>query len=1628
MIYFIFHLSIILIARQGRFPEISTLVMLQYKIISVIFEYFMLIPTLSWLIFDRLPTDASVWISSSRVYRSPTWFFIGNIILFGINFSLHCCWKIVDLPFKRLFDDRLKTTSFIFEGIQSLFPIVFVILGAEAQSLNISVLWPGVMSCVFAVFNIVMGLLCLGYRSPSSRKFHLCMMGVYLAHSVFILVFGSLEQSAYQRFLPYIDVIYFLSFPFIIKACYLINCRLLEPHPADEGVDFLRFSTNRILLEGVMKIMSRNERAPSPSTLFQKKILISSHVLSCHRPACFCSKFKSSGKDQIESSLEDISTDTLEEYFVHLLTAQITNTGDKIWTLMNFVLFQANQLDKPIRACLTLQRLQPDQLSKYDKFVLTSLMLYLKNLYKKKTESLADELPKISLFDSIRFDKSRVELNDKLKALRHTMAEFYQYLITANPVDLNKLFDQGRLFYTQATQLEKELETLHKANESEIELLTLLIDFRLNIFHNAGKSMNLLLSKLNSLKLKQRNDALEQYFHKKKFDYLSPKNVFFAVDIVDKVGQVTHFTSNLLKELNYPKSQDILTIRDLIPHEIAAEVITMLEDQLKKTSAVETTGRRLDVMFLSNSERFLIPYEGFMKIEFNQSSGLIGTVALRKLTTSSHFILTKPSGEIIATTEGVTSWLHKHYKHSILGKNICLMVPALLPYYFETSMKDELDENPLINAVLSADDRVLNPATLNLDREEIVATLRHLDDLHANQPASKISLDSIEEKIGRFRMSFDLERSFQIRIKFRKLELNNKKYRVLEIIRYTNYSSRVDLPGVETLQNLMAQKSVRSRPEFGLLRAKSSIYNTASPVQAHDISDCEIAEEEKQTAQDPTEGFNRPTIESADLNHFTTQGDWKYSGRNIFASNKNFGSRGVFFTSSIERKIDTPMQSSREEILPTAGNYNFKTDRTEAALLNTDSKSKIDLSTPIYERPNFGFAELLENKLFQKTLESNPPHELGSEPLAASQNFVSSLKCEESKQKEGENSVIFPKVVGHRQRGDGRDENTSSQTSGTTWSEGGRLNAMIQNDVKYRVIQFNFFVGLVGVLIIVTLFTTQYIGYRGRLNDLTILCTSLGYPVELATHQQMVAKDYYKWELLREKAAFPVPWIDTMLRTISLPAFVNVVFSYSSLILNPTNVSSEVNAFLSDPSNQIEMSFHDGPNLNMSLMLAALTYYEASRIYLDNAVCKYNWSRSDVAKSGYLIANNVDSLYKKTLQLNDYLLVKIQERIDRMLSFNIILITIVTLVIGILTICCIMMYLQINNKRMKWLWLFCSIPKADLTLELDRINSFLHKTESIKQSKEKPPSKDNKKSSRQNREFVYDKKRKWSQIAGFVIIFGLFIIPFAVIFADTKHQVETVAEGVGQINVWVRFQAQLAPFMALQFRYYHNINSTETIKNEIDAAKQQIYSELMSQKAALERFIFYFGELSNQDAYDEQSTKQILGGLSNICTYNEHPDAFYNEVCRDVAGGIANQGLTVTTNYVLTASERIYSQIRGSTDQAATLNEIWPRPDIFDNDHVQVVSNRYLRITGDKMVYSFILYMKDMGQQAFVKFNCVVLLILFVLGTGWIVWIRGMQRWLNETKSILRILPKHIIQNTAAIKNYIKQEIQGSRV
>ena len=386
---------------------------------------------------------------------------------------------------------------------------------------------------------------------------------------------------------------------------------------------------------------------------------------------------------------------------------------------------------------------------------------------------------------------------------------------------------------------------------------------------------------------------------------------------------------------------------------------------------------------------------------------------------------------------------------------------------------------------------------------------------------------------------------------------------------------------------------------------------------------------------------------------------------------------------------------------------------------------------------------------------------------------------------------------------------------------------------------------------------------------------------------------------------------------------------------------------------------------------------------------------------------------------------KIHSEISSNFESNTNIIGIIAMLIALIGIGFLLVYNRIVNKRAQMLGLFCRISKGELLAAWERMSGlqFGNQGQGDKKSEYNGIIRNKEREKARIVLAYYSNSRMKYMGYAFVLMFGVFMIPFLVMYIWVKNSLVIWEMTVQQVNSWGVIQTSLSTLLRVSLEYYYslqgNISDADLLSQRMNATLQEFGETI----GLVQDFFSKFGNLPNQDIYDEATTIQINGGKANLCPYL-NADPMTIAFCNSQTRGIATQGAIATLDAVRRAIIRDWYQVRQSSTPIETIQLI--SLDILINGTFETMVNRFLFITYNMMQEVLNNYIRRVSRLLLLLYCSISVGIIVVLGVFWIFFLKKMQQWLNKSKSLLQILPPNILKAHSFIFNYLKKELKYS--
>jgi len=140
--------------------------------------------------------------------------------------------------------------------------------------------------------------------------------------------------------------------------------------------------------------------------------------------------------------------------------------------------------------------------------------------------------------------------------------------------------------------------------------------------------------------------------------------------------------------------------------------------------------------------------------------------------------------------------------------------------------------------------------------------------------------------------------------------------------------------------------------------------------------------------------------------------------------------------------------------------------------------------------------------------------------------------------------------------------------------------------------------------------------------------------------------------------------------------------------------------------------------------------------------------------------------------------------------------------------------------------LICTINKTELLTEFNKIIELLSSDDKIiyKRMAILLVKKDRRNLTKIHSDYKYRDKRKLAIRTTISIIFGLFVVPFVIMFFRRGSNWITLLSFIDQTNNWVSYEGSLAALYTQDYLYFSNVNATDDIKSETVTLKFQRFT------------------------------------------------------------------------------------------------------------------------------------------------------------------------------------------------------------
>ena len=1637
-------------------------VLFVYRVLAALFEHIFFIPILIWVSLGFLNNPSKNWI------------YITAATLICISSVLLMISKFLDYSFKSFLTDHLRTSTRIFEFMRLLTPVLILALSIATKKEAVPVLAANIISCLHGIASINLGLFYATYRERATRKIHLGLMAGYLAHSLVQVFMEELKESVESWFFA---VNYFISIPFFIKFFIAIdNGRVTDTMNFMNICSFVR---QRGEIEEIVELLHAqpNAKHASPAIVFKIKAFVSKHIEFCQTKHCMCKRWEKNAIDSHDLN-ESLTAcfDFIISYFEHLLKRSAKRHALRMIDLIDFVILEAVYLKKHIKASLNLTQLRGSFFTRYQQELLNALFRFVEENYVEQLTPKERLFYEAKFSNGISFDRKYLKLLDDITQIRKYTRDFYGYLLDSDRIILEKIYDKGKITLQARDDAEKKIEHFAETHKQSPEATSLLIYLKTEILRSDKSSLSGLQARLKALLSKRKASYLsskEEDFKETdfRFDYIDYNNIFLTVDLTTNFGNILSYNTKLLEDLGYPEhyfSGSMISISKILPPGVGDGAVAVLQKFIREYSPADITKNYFKLVFLSDCNRFLLPYQTHMKIEFSDDQ-VYGTAVLRKVKTKSNFILTKASGEIISHTQGVSSEFGLEQLSALFGTNICLIIPELLNFYLPHKsnvtqlLSDSVHRTPVLNmqacwlGEIIKDTRRLN--SMGFDKAS--QTLEKLNSFHSNFEGKDEVL--VLERFASISSSLDMQvkRTYDVTLQVQNFELGNTMYKIVEVFEVklkeerevpsnpimTRFNSNFYDSSQTPDPSPIFQKRKGIRKFTGdIMRSPPKKHKTISFGTRIQIDDNQPVEEIPQSQLSSNRLELSPSLPSNLVLKLLSSNSRRKS---------NFQSEvePIRTEDQIPGYQDTDWQlletyAGNERIDITARRFDSKAD---ASPMRRESERRRDSEFSEIPREIINSSEREgETKRITLTLSgqgNEPPKKVPSHrgqekkerKVPALFKLLTKFKILEIAQRKDTQVSKVSKVSAMRPASDTSsyiesfesDEEELNRESLDEFKQNTMLHEtrkLLEKNVKYRILELSFLGGVLGIMIIASLFIGQYAQYSRGLEELAELSKAINSPLQLGLDMNMLVKEFYKWDLIVKDVIMPPEWYVPNAIGSAWPAYINVGYSFWTLIAAPENISGIVSEYLWNSSNYIELQLEGNETEVMAINQAAPLMWRAGLNYFNKAV-KQGLHDSSTVRSSNILSENAANLYELYYGVNQMVMEEVEKKINYIMSFNIIMIVIVAVIIGLLTLCSLFVYNKVAGKRVQMLALLSRIQSSDIIEEITKLEELLFeevvslRAQNMTYKKAKTQ---RSQSFRLASGIKSQRKNKLLTVCSLILIFGIAMAPFIFSFVQTKTQTEAWNQSLLQANIWRLSQASLSSLMANTLRYYYYINATVEFKEEIYARRLDDLAKFTAVNAKLVDFLTGFENLPNRYAYSDAVADQITGGRDDMCTYMFDNELF-TTLCRNSSQGIGNKGIIQSTNYFLQSLEVIRQKVDLAADQSQALLNFGKDIVLIETDLLQKCINRFLRYSADQMTSNFLDFMDNVASSALRIFLSIFFSVVLVLTVIWIVVIKKIEIWLNKTKALFTILSDRILENNTVIKNYFINELRASK-
>ena len=1017
-----------------------------------------------------------------------------------------------------------------------------------------------------------------------------------------------------------------------------------------------------------------------------------------------------------------------------------------------------------------------------------------------------------------------------------------------------------------------------------------------------------------------------------------------------------------------------MRLKTILPRGIRDEVPKTLNYINSNLSSQVSLGHYLSPVFLSHASEVLLPYKASLKIEFDQD-GVFCAAVLQKLKSSSQYILTKPSGEIISLTQGLLDCFQLQHVNQVQGLNILFLIPKLFTYYLTADQGNNNVNFPhdgiytktfSATACLSNEYIMKYNKTAKAEIENVVQCLNELNKLQIGQEVEQSKREEIIKYYAEAIQKIDLplEDTLKLTLRVQKYEYLCSRFRLVEVFNYKTHS----------------QNPFSSIKEFAELEKeagiKKSIYQTEeSPMAKRNMRFTSVRSTTFQQDQTPIRSDAQTAFRSE------VQPDFE-----------------IILPNSME-DVFSGADSGQGNLLKSVGNLNSLTKPT----LN-----RISSNAMLFEIMENDDAEENVNFFSWQDQEQDSPR------------MDEKLEIENIKRKAAKRMRQKQKLFAKR-----FFSSASSQGSTTTSVLDKNLTQnLIQKDMNYRILDIFLVLGLLGVVIIFVLFTIQCIGARDRIQALGELSRSTRYPMTNSGYLDYIARNAYQYELALKGI---VPISEEL-----MPIFIWLIVPNTNTGAIATLIDMAVAEPLSkilyermeSPKLGVTLNYPNGTAINMSITLGSHVLYKASGDYY-NLRMLYELDSPKTQMDFALMTSSTYIPAELCRSIGVELMNQIHSEISSNFESNTKIIGIIAMLIAVIGIGFLLVYTRIVNKRAQMLGLFCRVSKNELLAAWERMSG-LQMGSQGQSGKKNAYSSIIRTKERQKERIVlayYSNSRTKYMGFAFLLIVGVFMIPFLVMYIWVRNSLEIWEQTVQQVDSWGVAQARLSTLIRLSYEYYYSLQGEIADADLLSQRMNTTLQEFGETIGLIQDFFSKFGNLPNQDIYDEATTIQINGGRDNLCLYVQaDPDTV--AYCETQTFGVATKGAIATLDAIRRSIIRDWYRVGQSPTPIETMQSI--SDDIFTIGNFESIVNQFLFITYNMMQEVLNNYIHRVSRLLLVLYCGISVGIIVVLGVFWILFLKRMQKWLNKSKSLLQILPPNIMKTHSFIRNYLRKELKSS--